>query len=142
MSKSLHLLVFVGLKYCAEKRLLKTHVAFFYENNCSFLKPVVFQVLFNRERTAFGRYGEKRTNFFLFVPQLNHTPEPRQSQKSAAAVWNSFSGDGVFRLRRLYRRRLKLAIEFKKYNAKEFFPKTMWRFIATWKAKNQKAENL
>jgi hypothetical protein len=34
MSKSWTLLVFVSLKYCVEKRLLKTHVAFFYESNC------------------------------------------------------------------------------------------------------------
>jgi hypothetical protein len=29
MSKTWHLFVFVSLKYCSEKRLLKTHVAFF-----------------------------------------------------------------------------------------------------------------
>jgi hypothetical protein len=29
MSKSWPLLVFVSLKYCADKRLLKTHVVFF-----------------------------------------------------------------------------------------------------------------
>ena len=34
MSKTWPLMVLVSLKYCAEKRLLKTHVAFFYESNC------------------------------------------------------------------------------------------------------------
>jgi hypothetical protein len=40
MSKTWPLLVLVNIKYCAEKRLLKTHVAFFmkvtvfYDSNC------------------------------------------------------------------------------------------------------------
>jgi hypothetical protein len=39
-SKTWPLLVFVSLKYCAEKRLLKTHVAFFYESNCITVRAV------------------------------------------------------------------------------------------------------
>jgi hypothetical protein len=35
MSKAWPLLVLVSLKYCAEKRLLKTHVLFFYETYCT-----------------------------------------------------------------------------------------------------------
>jgi hypothetical protein len=47
MSKSWPLLVFASLKYCAESRLLKTHVTFFYESNCITqrmltLRPVVY----------------------------------------------------------------------------------------------------
>jgi hypothetical protein len=34
MSKTWFVLVLMSLKYCAEERLLKTHVAFFYESNC------------------------------------------------------------------------------------------------------------
>jgi hypothetical protein len=34
ISKIWPLLLFVSLKYCVEKRLLKTHVVFFYESDC------------------------------------------------------------------------------------------------------------
>jgi hypothetical protein len=39
MSKIGHLFVFLSLEYCAEKRLLKTHVAFFMKVTVTVPKP-------------------------------------------------------------------------------------------------------
>jgi hypothetical protein len=70
MSKSWSLLVFVSLKYCAEKMLLKTHVAFFYESNCIlflfniFLTKIVLYKKMFKKNTF---YTERTSNDWYFV---------------------------------------------------------------------------
>ena len=49
MSKIWPLLVFVSLKYCAEKRLLKTHVAFFMKVTIYFEKIGTHVLIFSTE---------------------------------------------------------------------------------------------